>query len=58
MPTVAPEPTATPVPAMVAGPEGTLNIGYQENLGVFNSHPKLTGGNYALFVRHVLLLKR
>lgn len=50
VPTVAPEPTATPVPAMVAGPEGTLNIGYQENLGVFNSHPKLTGGNYALFV--------
>ena len=50
VPAAAPEATATPVPAMVAGPEGTLNIGYQENLGVFNSHPKLTGGNYALFV--------
>ena len=45
-------PTATPVPQAVVkvGPFGTLNIGYQENLGVFNSHPRLTGGNYALFV--------
>ena len=50
VPTVAPEATTAPVPAKVAGPHGTLNIGYQENLGVFNSHPKLTGGNYALFV--------
>ena len=50
VPTVAPEATTAPVPAKVAGSHGTLNIGYQENLGVFNSHPKLTGGNYALFV--------
>ena len=34
----------------VARPAGTLDIGYQENLGVFASHPRLTGGNYALFV--------
>ena len=47
---------ATPVPASapqmmakVAGPHGTLNIGYQENLGVFASHPRLLGGS-ALFV--------
>ena len=51
VPTAAPAATtaATTAPAQV-GPEGTLNIGYQENLGVFNSHPRLTGGNYGLFV--------
>ena len=44
---------ATPVPGTameVPRPAGTLDIGYQENLGVFSSHPRLTGGNYALFV--------
>ena len=50
VPTAAPEATTAAVPATATGPHGTLNIGYQENLGVFNAHPKLTGGNYALFV--------
>ena len=43
--------TLVPGTAMeVPRPVGTLDIGYQENLGVFSSHPRLTGGNYALFV--------
>ena len=50
VPTAAPMATTAPVPAQVEGPHGTLNIGYQENLGVFNSHPNLTGGNYGLFI--------